>query len=558
MKGRDAVEKEARRERALLEARAAESRLSLAEKAQKRRSVEGGGRNPLPTRSDVTLPWLFDQVANRLDKQQIHVDGGEKVESGHLLHFEHSMEAKLDDSRKSVVDFTEEEVKKGAWWKKLPKRRHAPSESSDCQKQSGNTGKYIFTVGTDKDDEIDFAGKSTSKLLEDVDNFDVDSSSEGYKESNNESESFQNRVYRHRFSKERVHDPNSKIYSDLDEAATIMELREAISENEMRKLSHPKRDNTTKRIIPEAFEVGSDERMYAYHYWGDRSIAISSPSGHMKSRIRDDVEQHLRERTNRRDDLVEDIKELESDLVLSKNTATNIEKRWNERRKWLDQELEFTSKSRQTRDSLLKELEKQKFETKKELFKFVQAGVLLRRDVARFHADSMCHRCLRACCQRCCKTGTDCFGKVDVENPDRKGCCFHCCSTCLCYGCINKFDVDTHIAMLRAKRHIYKGCPCHCCCCCCKCTGRKQFPYKKPEYLDYEDNVWKAYQKKVVEWEVERKVGKPKLDEEGGDSDSKKRRRGKRKKRNTEKKDPGIDGEDEQGEVASIEIGQGK
>ena len=61
----------------------------------------------------------------------------------------------------------------------------------------------------------------------------------------------------------------------------------------------------------------------------------------------------------------------------------------------------------------------------------------------------------------------------------------------------------------------------------------------------------KAYQKKVVEWEVERKMGKPKLDEEGGHTSNEKGRHGRRKKKKKKKKN-------KETETNTIEIGQGK
>ena len=76
VRGRDAVEKEARRERALLEARAEKSRLGLAEKAMQRRALGARGRTPLPSTSSVTLPWLFDQVTHGLEKRHAALGGG--------------------------------------------------------------------------------------------------------------------------------------------------------------------------------------------------------------------------------------------------------------------------------------------------------------------------------------------------------------------------------------------------------------------------------------------------------------------------------------------------
>ena len=61
---------------------------------------------------------------------------------------------------------------------------------------------------------------------------------------------------------------------------------------------------------------------------------------------------------------------------------------------------------------------------------------------------------------------------------------------------------------------------------------------------EYEDNVWRAYQKRVVEWEVERSLGRPKMDAEGG---------GKRGKRRGKKKKKKAGGGEE-----SMDTGQGK
>ena len=554
IRGREAVEKEARRERALLEARAEESRLGLAEKAMQRRALDNGRPHaPLPSTSNVTLPWLFDQVTHGLEKRHAAL-GGEEIEAGIMVVQDREIAtaaaadaaaaaaalaaeaAEAEAARVVRLSANEEEVKKGAWWKKRSKARQdrRPSLSSPSRRRpyvsQEHANKYSFDAG--------FSNRADTLS---------DPSSSEEEEADGENLDYEQRVYQHRFSEERVHDPNSKIYGDLDEAATLMELREAVSENERRRETHPTRDAKTKVIVPDQFRVGSDQRMYAYHYWGDRSIGISSPSGNVLSHVRNDIDDHLRERQGRKEGLVGDIKELTSDLVLSQHTTENIQKRWDERRKWLEQEMNNTGDVRERRDTMLKALEEEKFKTKKELFRVVQAGVMLRRDKARFLGDKMCHRCLRAFLGRCCKTGTNCWGRKDPKNPDRKGCCFHCCSTCPCHSCINKFDVDTHLAMLRAKRHDYHGCPCHACCCCCRCSGRKQVPYKKPSYLEYEDNVWRAYQKHVVEWEVQQSLGKPKMDTEGGGKGGKKRRtRGKKTKKTAES-----------GEVA-LETGQGK
>ena len=68
--------------------------------------------------------------------------------------------------------------------------------------------------------------------------------------------------------------------------------------------------------------------------------------------------------------------------------------------------------------------------------------------------------------------------------------------------------------MLRAKRHVYKGCPCKRAAAAAGVRGASNY-IQKPAYLEYEDNVWRAYQKQVVE-ELERSLGKPKMDLEGG------------------------------------------
>ena len=564
VRGRDAVKKEARRERALLDARAEKSRLGLAEEAMQRRALGAQGRSPLPSTSSVTLPWLFDQVTHGLEKRHAAL-GGDEVKIDTLLVqgregataaaaaaaalVAEAAEAEAD--RVVRLSANDEEVKRGAWWKKRPKPRPEPRPSlspplrGQQYDAKGNARKYTFTTGHGKDGRaVDFKNsmyhadrQSETSSYDENDDDGGDGGGDG-------DLNYEQRVYKHRFSEERVHDPNSNIYGNLDEAATLMELREAISENERRKVTHPTRDATTKAIVPDPFRVGSDQRMYAYHYWGDRSIGISSPSGNVLEHVRNDIGHHLRERQDRKGGLVENIKELTSDLVLSQHTMENVQKRLDERRKWLEQEMNNTGDVREERDAMLKDLEDEKFKTKKELFRVVQAGILLRRDKARFLGDKMCHRCLRAFLGPCCKTGTNCWGCKDPKSPDRKGCCFHCCSTCLCHSCINKFDVDTHLATLRAKRHDYKGWPCHACCCCCRCTGRKQVPYKKPPYLEYEDNVWRAYQKRVVEWEVERSLGRPKMDAEGG---------GKRGKRRGKKKKKKAGGGEE-----SMDTGQGK
>ena len=43
-----------------------------------------------------------------------------------------------------------------------------------------------------------------------------------------------------------------------------------------------------------------------------------------------------------------------------------------------------------------------------------------------------------------------------------------------------------------------------CCCCCCRCNGSNAYPYIKPDYLDYEDDVFILFEKRVVDFEIER------------------------------------------------------
>ena len=155
----------------------------------------------------------------------------------------------------------------------------------------------------------------------------------------------------------------------------------------------------------------------------------------------------------------------------------------------------------------------------------------------------------------------NCWGHRYTDNPQRKGCCYHACSQCPCDGCINKFDVDTHLAMLRAKRYTYHGCPCHACCCCCKCTGRVQRKYLRPPWLEYEDDPFKAYQGKLVEYQAELKRREEALmrrfddDEEGRQG-----RRKKKKKKKQEKETAAVEGGVDEGDLVlqSIDTGQDK
>ena len=136
---------------------------------------------------------------------------------------------------------------------------------------------------------------------------------------------FEQRIYQHRFSEERVHDPNSKIYSDLDEAATHGTAGGCFPERA------PKEDPSikgcqTKEIVPDT-SVGSDQRMYAYHYWGDRSISINSPSGDILAKVRDDIGSHLKERQDRKM-ISSTYQGAEFRLMLSQSTKDNVQKRW--------------------------------------------------------------------------------------------------------------------------------------------------------------------------------------------------------------------------------------
>lgn len=476
VRGRKAVRQKVEEEnieRLAREASAGLSRLELAQVAAEQRR---GLRQLLPNEDDVTLPWLFDQVVSELeaeDTQMYTTTGASKLSNDHEIKAEDEFLKLNDDNFNKNIP----------WWKKR------------------------------KEEKI------TASLSDIFQNKDVD---------------YQEEVYRHRFSHERVHDPESKVYSDLDKAASMMELREAVVKQTKRTSQHPHRDSA-KRIIKNPYAVGSDERMYDYHFWGDRSIEISAPAADVLSVVRDDLKVHVDERFDRKEHLEQQVKDLEDDLILAKHTKTNIYARWEERRKWYEQQLEATKKAENVRADLQGGLEEQKRETRKEIFCNVQLEILFHRDRARYLGEPQCHKCVRAFFYRCCNTGKTCCGKR-TQDPDQKGCCFHCCSTCWDKNCINKFDIDTHLNEMRSTEEIFRGCPMKCMCCCCwfrtccfKCDGGKFVKVKKPEYLRYEDDPFSLYKDRVIEFEMNLTSSLQSLDPSGGEIDGKKKK--KKKKR---------------------------
>jgi hypothetical protein len=427
----------------------------------------------------VTLPWLFDQVVSELEEEdiQMYQTGAGKIDDDHEIKAEDEYLKLNDDHFNNSIP----------WWKRR------------------------------KEEKI------TATLSDIFQNKDVD---------------YQQEVYRHRFSHERVHDPESKVYSDLDKAASMMELREAVVKQTKRTSQHPLRDST-KRILKNPYAVGSDERMYDYHFWGDRSIKISAPAADVLSVVRDDLKVHVDERFERKEHLEQQVKDLEDDLVLAKHTKRNINMRWEERRMWYEQQQAATKKAEDVRASFQGGLEEQKSETRKEIFRNVQLEILMQRDRARYLGEPQCHKCVRAFFYRCCGNGKDCCGRK-TRNPDQKGCCFHCCSTCWDKKCINKFDIDTHLNEMRNTEEVYQGCPIKCMCffcwfrtCCFKCDGGKFVQFKKPEYLRYEDDPFKLYQERVIEFEMSVRSSLQSLDSGGIENGEKnKRKKGKRKERN--------------------------
>ena len=430
-----------------------------------------GRRQILPNNDDVTLPWLFDQVVSELE-----------VEDTSLYETGASKEAVAHNTD---TTFLNEEINpKIPWWKKRKEKKITASLSD------------IFE--------------------------------------NNNSVEYQENVYKHRFSVERIHDPDNKIYSDLDKAASMMELREAVVKQQKRIKAHPKRDEQTKLITRNVYAVGSDERMYKYHYWGDRSIEISAPAADVLKEVRDDTEVHVQERNVRKKNLIEDVQNLKQDLILAQHTKSNIHKRWEERSRWYEKELERTQKVVKLRDSQQGGLDGQRQKTREQIFRNVQIEIMLFRDRARYLDEPMVHKCIRACLWRCCNVGRTCCGKVTAD-VEQKGCCFHCCSRCLCKGCINKFDVDTHLNELRKQDEVwdFKCLPCKLCCCCCRCKGYRSTPYMKPDYLKYEDDPFKAFQTRMIELEVELSSRSKNFDPNGGGGDglSNRKKKSKRKEK---------------------------
>ena len=523
VRGRKAViEEEQERDRLSREASAGKSRLQLAEEATTHRH---GRRQMLPSPDEVSLPWLFDQVVSELEVEDESVYGRSKTQK----------ERENDASDAAFFQPDEEVNSSIPWWKKR-KEKKLTATLSDM-----------------------FGADDSDSSSDDEMNLNQHSSQTGHsKSSPPKNKMTSDQVYHHRYSKERVHDSDSKVYSDLDKAASMMELREAVVKQNKRISQHPKR-NANKEIITNPYSVGSDERMYRYHYWGDRSIAISAPTSDILHVVRDDLKEHVTERVDKKEILIQQVKELNSDLILAKHTKANIHARFEERREWYEHQLHATSTAEHDQQAMQLTYDTQKNATRQEIFRNVQAEILLYRDRARYLDEPHVHKCIRACCWRCCNTGQKCCGQKTPQ-PDAKECCFHCCSTCWWKKCINKYDVDTHLQELRDREHVYKGCPMKACCCCCRCRGIQEV-YTKPTYLEYEDDVFVAFKTRVVEFEVERKrkkvQAKLELDIAMGLVDENGKR--KRKKKKKKKKKPGEEEEEEDssGDEGN-EIGQAK
>jgi len=488
------------------------SRLALAEVAATQRR---GIRQILPNQDDVSLPWLFDQVVSELNVEDPSVydaTGASKEQN------------QIDVPIEDFLQENNEEINvKVPWWKKRKEKKLTATLSD------------IF----DKKDSVQY----------------------------------QEEVYKHRFSVERIHDPDSKIYSDLDKAASMMELREAVIKQQKRISEHPKRD-AEKRIKRNAYAVGSDERMYQYHYWGDRSINISAPTADVLNIVRDDIKEHVEERTERRDDLLQEVKALKADLVLAKHTKANIHERWEQRRIWYEKQLEITKKIVQVRESQRGILEEQRLQTRKEIFRNVQLEIQLYNDRARYLGEPQVHKFVRALFDRCCNTGTDCWGnrmqqqhgeyeknrksksqhKDENENENEndnnnnnhksneyKGCCFHWCSKCWFKSCINKFDIETWLQEHINKTEVwtFKCLPCKCCCCCCRCNGYRSIPYEKPSYLQYENDPFVAYKRRLVELDSILQSKSMELDPSGGGGGEGKKKKKKKKQKKKDQNETG-------------------
>ena len=443
VRGRKAVialQEEHERDRIAREISVGKSRLALAEEASQQRKDDR--RQMLPNSDNVSLPWLFDQVVSELDTENTSLYTSSTTTTGN------SKQAQED----SFLMQDEEIDTKIPWWKK---RKKAPIVA---------TLSDMFDVGAeDKEEKEDKEGQEDTRETKDDPLNDNVATTRYTGNSKNASQSPSKRykfnakeVYQHRFSSERIHDSESKIYSDLDKAASMMELREAVVKQNKRIHQHPKRD-ADKKIIANPYAVGSDERMYQYHYWGDRSINISAPTSDILHVVRDDLQEHVSERLEKKEILIREVKLLREDLTLAKHTKTNLHDKYQERKVWYDHQLHATHIAETKKRGTSAQLEEEKSKTRKEIFANAQAEIMLYRDRARYLNEPQCHKFVRAFFWRCCNTGMTCWGNR-TANKDHKGCWFHCCSTCWCKTCINKYDVDTTLATLRNTKGRWLGC----------------------------------------------------------------------------------------------------
>jgi hypothetical protein len=438
VRGRKAVRKaieEEEKDRRAREMSAGKSRLELAEEAAKRRH---GMRQILPNQDEVSVPWLFDQVVSELE-----------VEDKSVYHS--AKEDKNNKIESEDYDFffkEEEEIDSNIpWWKKRKETKIIATlhDMFDVIEGEGEHDEENTEdqEGVERND--DYNGKNIENR------YTGGSKSPKSPKSPNKRKQFTpKQVYQHRYSKERIHDFQSNIYSDIDKAASMMELREAVVKQNKRMSQHPKRDSK-KRIVANPYAVGSDERMYKYHYWGDRSINISEPTGDILHVVRDDLKEHVNERVQRKELLKKEVTLLEDDLILAKNTKKNIKQRFDERKMRLQNQINESKKWEAKIAEAESLLKREKENTRKHVFRNAQAEIMLHRAHARYLVEPQLHKCIRAFFWRCCNTGKTCWGKK-TEDPEYKGCCFHCCSTCWCKGCVNKYDVDTTLEEMRHKK----------------------------------------------------------------------------------------------------------
>ena len=307
-------------------------------------------------------------------------------------------------------------------------------------------------------------------------------------------------VQQHRSSPNRVNDPYSPYYTNLDEAASLADIGAAVERQRDIQSIIPQRD-AKKYIVRGEVDVSTEARLYDYHRWGTRSIEISSPAGdalkHIKNIKSAEKEMRIAEEGNLRTE----VDNLVTELGLAKVQRSVAQQRVDERANLLEKQQRYTSSQRKRRAAMALECRKEVEKGRTELFRTCQAEVLLHRDRARYLVEPCCHKCCRACCWRCCREDLNCWG---CKRPGMKGCCFFCCSSCsVCKCCCNVIDVDTRIERLRKKTGTFKGCPCVCWLCCCH--GRIwEEGFVPPSYLQYENDPLKLFQSRQGKWAAAR------------------------------------------------------